>query len=244
MSPLQRQPGESSRNLTARSGWTDEELLLDYAQSGARESFEDLVHRYEPGIYRYLKSYLGSTELAEDAFQGTFLQLHLKCDQFKDDGRVRPWLYRIATNQAFDLMRRNHRHRAVSLDGWEWAHPSGGIRADESDPRRLLELQEDRDNLYQAAQRIPFHFRQVVFLVFCEELSYREAAEILGIPLGTVKSRLNAAVRKLQKILAPQITGVDRDTEERSYYSPLSVGVQEPETREPIQHSRQSRKTA
>src|SRR6188474_1311097 len=95
---------------------SDEELLLRYRETGDRSLFEDLVHRYERELFSYLRRYLGDTQLAEDAFQATFLQVHLKCGQFETERRFRPWLYTIATNQAIDAQRRNKRHRSVSLD--------------------------------------------------------------------------------------------------------------------------------
>src|SRR3990170_2679298 len=95
---------------------SDERLLLEYRQTGHRELFADLVRRYERELYNYLRRYLGDTGMAEDAFQATFLQVHLKCEQFEEGRKFRPWLYTIATNQAIDAQRRNKRHRSVSLD--------------------------------------------------------------------------------------------------------------------------------
>src|SRR5215510_3496348 len=104
-----------------RSGATwaaksDEELLLEHRLRRTREAFEELVHRYERELYSYLRRYLSDATLAEDVFQATFLQLHLKADQFEEGRKVRPWLYTIATNQAIDAQRRNRRHKMVSLD--------------------------------------------------------------------------------------------------------------------------------
>src|SRR6187397_2007196 len=96
--------------------WTDEELMLAYRDRGDRDAFDQLVHRYERELYSYLRRFLGDAAAAEDAFQATFLQVHLKCDQFESDRKVRPWLYTIATNQAIDLQRRIKRHKMVSLD--------------------------------------------------------------------------------------------------------------------------------
>ena len=95
---------------------TDEDLMLDYRERGDRRAFEQLVHRYERELYNYLRHYLGDAQMAEDAFQTTFLQVHLKCNQFEPGRKVRPWLYTVATNQAIDAQRRNRRHRMVSLD--------------------------------------------------------------------------------------------------------------------------------
>ena len=95
---------------------SDESLVAQYRETGDRGLYESLIRRYEREIYSYLRRYIGNAELAEDAFQGTFLQVHLKCHQFDPARRFRPWLYAIATNQAIDVQRRNKRHRMVSLD--------------------------------------------------------------------------------------------------------------------------------
>ncbi len=99
--------------ITAES---DESILMRYCQTRQREDFAQLVYRYERELFSYLRRYLGDAELAEDTFQATFLQIHLKCDQFEPERRFRPWMYTIATHQAIDAQRRNKRHRMVSLD--------------------------------------------------------------------------------------------------------------------------------
>lgn len=95
---------------------TDEDLLHRFRVADDSRAFETLVHRYEHELFSYLRRYLGSAEMAEDVFQATFLQVHLKREHFEDGRRFRPWLYTIATNQAIDAQRRNRRHRMVSID--------------------------------------------------------------------------------------------------------------------------------
>ena len=95
---------------------TDEELLLEYRLTGNSALFETLVKRYERELYNYLRRFLSNQVLAEDAFQATFMQVHLKCHLFDKERKVRPWLYTVATNQAIDIQRRNRRHKLVSLD--------------------------------------------------------------------------------------------------------------------------------
>src|SRR5487761_1526290 len=162
------------------SEMTDEELLADYRQSGARSAFAELVHRYERELYNYLWRYLGDAVMAEDAFQGTFLQVHLKCEQFEEGRKVRPWLYTIATHQAIDHQRRNKRHRLVSLDH-----------------RKSQDADERRDWIRQAVSELPPTLLSAVTLVYYQGMRYRDAAEILDVPVGTVKSRLHAALLKL-----------------------------------------------
>ena len=90
---------------------TDEDLLLEYRQTGDRSCFDTLVYRYERELYNYLRRYLVDGVMAEDVFQAAFLQVHLKCQQFEDGRRFRPWLYAIATNAAIHAQRRDKRHR-------------------------------------------------------------------------------------------------------------------------------------
>ena len=185
-------------------GRTDEEMIAEYKQTKERALFEALMCRYEREIYSYLRRYIGQAELAEEAFQGTFLQVHLKCYQFDSNRRFRPWMYAIATNQAIDVQRRNKRHRMVSLDqptGGEQEERSGRwsekLVGDAEDPLLAAASQEDRDWVNTAVNSLGDSMQQVIHLVYYQGLKYREAADVLGIPVGTVKSRLHAAVQRL-----------------------------------------------
>jgi RNA polymerase sigma-70 factor (ECF subfamily) len=193
-----------------RAAWSDERLLLAYRDRSDRAAFEELVRRYEKELYGYLRNYLGDAELAQDVFQQTFLQVHLKCSQFEPDRKLRPWLYAVATNQAIDMQRRNGRHRMASLD-----RRMGGD--DESETASFVELfdspargpaeesqsSEQRDDIRRAVEELPEQTRQVVMLVYFQGLKYREAADVLSIPVGTVKSRLHTALQKLSEALTP-----------------------------------------
>ena len=187
-----------------QSDVSDESLIAQYRQSGDRGLFETLMRRYEREIYSYLRRYIGHAEMAEDAFQGTFLQVHLKCHQFDPSRRFRPWLYAIATNQAIDVQRRNKRHRMVSLDrssscenddrSTSWTEKLVG---DSPNPYRAASDEENNRWVHESVASLGESMQQVIQLVYYQGLKYREAAEALGIPVGTVKSRLHAAVQRL-----------------------------------------------
>jgi RNA polymerase sigma-70 factor, ECF subfamily len=185
---------------------TDEELLIEYRQTGDRDLFTLLVRRYERELYSYLRRYLGDSEMAEDAFQASFLQVHLKCDQFETGRRFRPWLYTIATNQAIDAQRRNKRHRMVSLDHsgtvqqQEYGPLADLLISEEPDPASHVSRVERGELVQQALDELSEPMRRVIYLVYYQGLKYREAAEILSIPVGTVKSRLHAAVAKFHDV--------------------------------------------
>jgi RNA polymerase sigma-70 factor, ECF subfamily len=183
---------------------TDEELLLAYREDRDRRAFDELVRRYEKELYNYLARYLGDGTLAEDVFQATFLQVHLKCGQFEAGRKFRPWLYTVATNQAIDAQRRNRRHRSMSLD----RKTSGDDEADagslldlleSSDPgvEARLESDERRDWMQHAIGELPDPLRAAVALIYFQGMKYREAADVLAVPVGTVKSRMHTAVHKL-----------------------------------------------
>jgi RNA polymerase sigma-70 factor (ECF subfamily) len=185
---------------------TDEELLVRYRKTGKRSLFAQLVHRYERELFSYLRRYLGDAEMAEDAFQATFLQVHLKCEQFEKGRKFRPWLYTIATNQAIDAQRRNKRHQMVSLDrvgsgedGEEVGRLIDLLVSDTPDPLAQIAQLERCEWVRQALDGLSEEMRSVVHLVYYQGLKYREAADVLSIPVGTVKSRLHAAILRLNE---------------------------------------------
>ena len=186
---------------------TDEVLLGRYRDEGRTPDFDALVHRYERELYRYLVRYTGDAALAEDVFQNTFLQVHLKRGLYEDGRPVRPWLYSIATHQAVDALRKSGRHPTVSLDH------RGGSGGD-SEPSALIDLlvgeaegplaelqeEERKEWVRSAIEKLPDALKQTLVLAYFQDLKYREIAEIQKIPVGTVKSRLHAALAKLQEM--------------------------------------------
>ncbi len=188
--------------------YSDEELLVSFRR-GKAEAFGVLVRRYEKELYGYLRRYLGDSDLAEDVFQNTFLQVYVKIGQYEIGRPVRPWLYTIATHQAIDALRRKGRHQALSLDQDQTELPDGEIRSllelletRGPGPPETVEGIERRERVRASVDSLPEFLRQVVILAYYQGLKYREIAEILGIPVGTVKSRLHAALVKLQEAWA------------------------------------------
>jgi RNA polymerase sigma-70 factor (ECF subfamily) len=184
-------------------GASDEELFRRCRSGGDATAFESLVRRYETELFGYLRRYLGNAEMAEDVFQATFLQVHLKQEQFEEGRQFRPWLYTIATNQAIDAQRRNKRHRMVSLD-----HQTGDddigtlvdmLAGDGRTAADQLQAEEARDWVRSAVDDLPEPLRAALVLVYHQGMKYREAADVLGIPVGTVKSRLHSALLKLNE---------------------------------------------
>lgn len=197
---MEATPRQMGEQLDRR---TDEELLGAYRE-GDTGAFATLVRRHHDDLQRFLLRLTGSRAAAEDAFQDTFLQVHLSADMFDLTRRFKPWLFTIAANKARDALRRNTRRKALDLS----APISGGASGDDGQGRTYVDLleidvdppgaamdKEERDRLVQAAlDELPFALREILLLAYFQRLSYNQIAEALEIPLGTVKSRLHAAV--------------------------------------------------
>jgi RNA polymerase sigma-70 factor, ECF subfamily len=183
-----------------------DEDLFGRCRRGNAAAFEVLVRRYERELYGYLRRYLGDASLADDVFQNTFLQLYLKRDQYEAGRPVRPWLYTIATHQAIDALRRQNRRPAVSLEltatedaGGELQSLMELLEARGPAPLEGVLAEEARQLVRNSVDQLPDFLRQVVILAYYQGMKYRDVADVLGIPVGTVKSRLHAALHRLQE---------------------------------------------
>lgn len=182
---------------------SDEQLFQEYRATEDAAVFTELVSRYQRELFNYLRRFLGDAAMAEDVFQQTFLQVHVKSELFQPGRKFRPWLYTIATNRAIDYQRRNRRHRRLSLDQ---AHNNSGeevgslmevVASQESGPHAALEDGERAQWVREAVGNLPDTLQSAVRLVYFRGMKYREAAQTLSVPVGTVKSRLHSALQRL-----------------------------------------------
>lgn len=180
---------------------TDNELLEAY-RAGESRALEELIRRHHDDLMRFLIRLTGDRASAEDVFQDTFLQVHISADVFDATRRFKPWLFTIAANKARDLLRRNARRRAFDLDSPVSKSSSSGdattfmdlmqVRVDQ--PSDAVSTAE-RDSMVQGViSNLPVSHREVLLLAYFQKMSYNQIADALDIPLGTVKSRLHAAV--------------------------------------------------
>jgi RNA polymerase sigma-70 factor (ECF subfamily) len=177
----------------------DEQLLEQYRR-GERGSFAKLVERYERELFHFLVRFVGNRSVAEDVFQETFLQVHQSIEQFDTSRRFRPWLFTIAANKARDSIRSAARRpcnalQASIMQGEE----QGGqfidlMTAEEDLPVESLERQELAARVRSTVMDMPDPLREILLLSYFDQFPYKQISEILGIPLGTVKSRLHTAV--------------------------------------------------
>ena len=191
-----RNCASSRRNPMSRASTTDrsasgetvEEIVVG-CRSGDRNAQRELYDSFGQMIYRLMVRIVGMDEAA-DLTQQVFLQVFRKIDQYSGRGRFDRWLYRLAVNEAFQHLRRKRRkrHRSLAYDPVDES-----ARGDErTDRKDLVEL---------ALARLDPELRSICVLREIEELSYREIAETLDIPEGTVGSRLNRARRELKQHL-------------------------------------------
>jgi RNA polymerase sigma-70 factor (ECF subfamily) len=180
-------------------------VLARYRDAARADDFDELVRRYGGPLRRYLARYLGDPVSADDVLQDTFLQVHARRRLYRDGCSARAWLYAITTRRAVDAQRRAGRRAAVSLD-----QPVGPGEA--SEPAALVDLLADDDlgpldALHEGERqqwvrdivpRLPGLLRQALVLCYYDGLKYAEIAEVLGVPLNTVKSRLHAAIARLR----------------------------------------------
>ena len=178
-----------------------DESLLAKVRDGDRAAYTDLLRRYEGELYGYLRRYLGREDLAQDVFQNAFLTDYEKAQQYEPRRPARPWIYAIATHAAIDAQRKEKRQRVHSADPLPGDGDSRSVLdlavADETDPAEWANLEEQKKAVRSAVDDLPDSLRSVIVLAYFQGMKYQDIAESLGIPLGTVKSRMNAAVAKL-----------------------------------------------
>jgi RNA polymerase sigma-70 factor (ECF subfamily) len=194
-------PTTSSAAARERSskGHTDEQLLAR-VKAGDPSSFTELVSRYQRELFHFLVRFLGDHAAAEDVFQETFLQIHQSLGQFDLQRRFRPWLFTIAANKARDLIRSQMRRPTTPLQ----ANMSPGddesaeyidlMESVDDSPDEPLQRRELQQMVQKAVTGMPDHLREILLLSYFHQFPYKQISEILDIPLGTVKSRLHAAV--------------------------------------------------
>jgi RNA polymerase sigma-70 factor, ECF subfamily len=192
----------------------DDAVLVRQCQKGDLTAFEPLVVKYQDRIYNLCWRLCGDRLAAEDLTQEAFLKAFESLGQFRGKSGFFTWLYRIATNLALSYRRTERRQMNVGT-ACEWTDiPNGVARlrggSDPDQPDEVCERTEVRKLVWQAIQELDDEHRAVVTLRDMEGLDYAEMAEVLGVPAGTVKSRLHRARMVIRERLMP-VLGKDTD---------------------------------
>jgi len=167
----------------------DEEELIHYAKKGDLESFNQLVLLHQTKVYNLCWRMLGDNAIADDITQDTFLSAYRKLGSFHE-GNFRAWLMRIAANACRDYFRSAYVRRNTSLEAWE-ENPNFVLSANGESPEAFTLRRELGDVLRRGLNNLPFDQRFVLVMVDVQGLTYGEVAEVMKLPIGTVKSRLS-----------------------------------------------------
>ena len=171
--------------------------LLEECRKGDSSAFDELVRRHKDRIYNVLYRFLGNREDAMDICQEVFVRAYRGVTGFRGGAQVYTWLYSIAANLARNRLRdsnRKGRNLSASLEGLEAAVPGVALAvANAASPSVIVEQRELDGLLQQCLDELPDHYRMTFVLRTVEDLSYEEIGDVMGCPVGTVKSRLNQA---------------------------------------------------
>ena len=183
---------------------TDSQLLQRYKE-GDEDAFREIVTRYKNPLYAFLRRFLNRQDLVEDVFQETFLQLYSSKDKFDISRPLHPWLFTIAANKAKDALRKMQRESAMGMGA---IADAGGVSVDDvvnlltsyqTTPLDEASGSETAQRVREIIAKMPENLRGILILAYFEQFSYKQMAEILSIPIGTVKSRLHTAVVHFMK---------------------------------------------
>ncbi|OHB56225.1 MAG: hypothetical protein A2Y07_10130 [Planctomycetes bacterium GWF2_50_10] len=183
---------------------SDADLLARYI-AGEEAAFTEIVERYKNALYAFLRRFLNRQDLVEDAFQETFLQLYSSRESFDVDRPLRPWLFTIAANKARDALRKQQRQATTSIgtmsepDEVSIDDVLNTLSSYDITPLDEINKDETAARVREIIASMPDNLREILILAYFDQFSYKQMADMLGIPIGTVKSRLHTAIVNFTK---------------------------------------------
>lgn len=171
-------------------GWSDEALMKNLRQ-GDMQAFDELYARHRQPLFNFIFRLLQDVALAEDVFQETYMRVLENADRFNPRRKFSTWLYTVAHNLCMDELRR----QSTSIPAEQMAAPPPA-----RDPHDHLLKREDQATAHQLLAALQPHLRTVVVLRVLHDYSQEETAKIVGVPVGTVKSRLHHALKQLRQM--------------------------------------------
>lgn len=181
---------------------TSDEQIVELALSGNADAFGEIVQRWERRIFALAFGMLGREEDARDATQETFIAAFRNLRGFRGEAKVSSWLHRIAVNQCITRQRRAKVRGETALEDESEADGASYFAPAHVSPANSVESRERAELVRRAVTSLPTELRQIIVMKEFEELTFREIAEALDLPLSTVKSRLYTALRQLRLRLA------------------------------------------
>jgi len=184
----------------------EDQLLVERSKKGDREAFEHLVKMYENKVYTIAYRLMGNHADAADLAQDAFIKIYQALPNFRGDSSFSTWIYHITVNVCRDELRKRQRRPTFSLDETtENGSTPNELRSTMSTPEEELERTETQAMVQQCLNNLSDDYRIILVMREIQEMSYEEIAEILGLSLGTVKSRLSRARNALKEKISKQM---------------------------------------
>lgn len=176
----------------------DEDIAL-LVQRGNKDVFEVLIDRYTDKLDRYIKKFLSNRQDSEDVLQDIFIKCFINIRSFDIDQKFSPWIYRIAHNEAVNLLRRNS-HLSFSFDVFDnnlsFIHPKV-----KEDSESIVEKEIMKSHLDNILSDLSPKYKEIIVLYFYEDMSYRDISDVLKIPVSLVGVRIQRGKEQIKKIL-------------------------------------------
>jgi RNA polymerase sigma-70 factor (ECF subfamily) len=200
--------GEAARHRGKLQGITDSEVVQSFLD-GDQRAFGELVRRYDNRLINFVYRTVGDRERAQDLVQETFVRVYRHLERFDQSKKFSTWIYTIASNLAKNELRNRSRNPLVLFQtikqNWDADHRPLEWEDAQYKPDDLFRKRHLREKVEEAVKALPEHHRIVFVLRELEGKTYEEIADITGVNLGTVKSRLNRARNNFAQIIAPMI---------------------------------------
>ncbi len=184
----------------ARSVVSDEQLIAKF-QLGDLQAYDILVRRYKDQLLNFVYRFVGNRTDAEDIVQETFLRVYKNKHMYKEIAKFSTWVYTIAGNLAKTELRRRKRHKIFSVSNFVNEEKDYDIPDQDHSPEKKVDSAIQEGIIQKAIEKLPAKFKEVIILRDIQGFAYEEISQILNIPLGTVKSRVNRGRLKLQEDL-------------------------------------------
>lgn len=177
--------------------YSDEQLMLLF-QGGDENAYIELVNRYKDKLINFIFNYLGDLESSEDVVQETMIKLYQKKHYYKEIAKFSTWLYTIAKNLANTELRKRKQRKTTLLSQFSKDDKTYELPSNEPEPGQEIQTDIVNKIIRNAVDKLSEKFKIVIVLRDIQGLSYEDISEIINVPIGTVKSRINRARLQLQ----------------------------------------------
>ena len=193
---LERSLGQNNKTYV----FSDEHLMKRF-QDGDENAYETLVSRYKDKLYNFIYFFVGDKDLAEDLVQDTMVRLFTKKHYYKEVAKFSTWIYTIARNLSNSELRKRKNRKTFTISELSKDKPNYDLKDEKPGIEQRLELKYDIEQIKIMINKLSKPFRTVIILRDIESLSYVDISKIEGVPVGTIKSRINRARLQLRREL-------------------------------------------